>query len=186
MFARIVVAAFAFGLAACVPNSSDKTAEIVGCVAEASMPWRPPSGVEFQTSARSEGADCANAQATLVVADAGGNPLYSETYPVDHVAALSGMATREQMGAALAAWIDQSASTLKVSTDLPDWPEGAAQPGVGEFPFYVEENVTRDAYLAARASGAPLFCFVQGVESIACLILRDGALTKIGAQSFPG
>jgi hypothetical protein len=31
-----------------------------------------------------------------------------------------------------------------------------------------------------------LFCFVQGMESLACLALQDGALVKVGVQAFPG
>jgi hypothetical protein len=56
----------------------------------------------------------------------------------------------------------------------------------GVFPFYPSEGVTREAYLAARAANAPMWCFVQGMESQACLVLRDGAITELGAQSFPG
>jgi hypothetical protein len=186
MLSRCVAAFAVLALSSCGPLGGENAAEITGCVAEASMPWRPLSGVEFQTSAHTEGADCATAQATIVVADAGGNALYSETYPVEHVAVLMDMASREQMGAALASWIDQNGEMLSTADKLPDWPAGTPQPTSGEFPFYPEENVTRDDYLAARASGAPLFCFVQGMESIVCLILRDGALTKLGAQSFPG
>ncbi len=187
MFLRGSILALTLSLAACAPEAG-KQAEMAGgaCAASASTPWRPLSGVEFLTSASTTGDDCATAEATIVIADAGGNSLYSQTYPVDRVMVLAGMASREQMGAALSAWLDQSDAMIQTSTDLPDWPEGAPLPTSGEFPFYPEENVTRDDYLAARASGGPVFCYVQGMESMACLILRDGGFTKLGAQSFPG
>jgi hypothetical protein len=32
-----------------------------------------------------------------------------------------------------------------------------------------------------------VFCYVQGMESMACIGLsKDGQMTKIGVQSFPG
>lgn len=56
----------------------------------------------------------------------------------------------------------------------------------GEFPFYVEEGLDRAAYEAVRGRDAPMFCYIQGMESAACLALEDGRLAKIGVQSFPG
>jgi hypothetical protein len=56
-----------------------------------------------------------------------------------------------------------------------------------EFPFYLEpEWNDRVGYEELRARNAPMYCYVQGMESLACLALQDGQLYKIGVQSFPG
>jgi len=31
-----------------------------------------------------------------------------------------------------------------------------------------------------------MYCYVQGMESLACLVISDEGLEKIGVQSFPG
>jgi hypothetical protein len=31
-----------------------------------------------------------------------------------------------------------------------------------------------------------MFCYVQGLESLACLVEQDDRLEKIGVQAFPG
>jgi hypothetical protein len=31
-----------------------------------------------------------------------------------------------------------------------------------------------------------VFCYVQGMESMSCVVFRDGGMTKIGVQTFPG
>ena len=59
-------------------------------------------------------------------------------------------------------------------------------PMSGEFPLYLEDGTTREDYAALRVKKLPMFCYVQGMESQACLALEDGGLRKIGAQSFPG
>jgi len=32
----------------------------------------------------------------------------------------------------------------------------------------------------------PVFCYVQGMESMACVALQNGEMTKVGVQTFPG
>jgi hypothetical protein len=39
---------------------------------------------------------------------------------------------------------------------------------------------------AARAARLPVFCYVQGMESMACVMWKDGGITKLGVQLFPG
>jgi hypothetical protein len=40
--------------------------------------------------------------------------------------------------------------------------------------------------MTPEARAAIAVCYVQGLESLACLIERDGRLEKIGVQAFPG
>ena len=93
----------------------------------------------------------------------------------------------EAMREVLAEWIDPASNTtLQTSSALPEWPANAQAPQNGEFPFYPEEGYDRAAYNTLRANNLPLLCYVQGMESVACLALGDGELTKIGVQTFPG
>jgi hypothetical protein len=58
---------------------------------------------------------------------------------------------------------------------------------LGEFPFYPEEGMDQVTYEQIRAEKQKIFCYVQGMESIACVaISKNGAATKIGVQTFPG
>jgi len=88
---------------------------------------------------------------------------------------------------ALAAWISPASNTImQTSAALPEWPGNADAPQNGEFPFYPEAGYGREAYNTLRSNNLPLYCYVQGMESQACLALSEGGLTKIGVQTFPG
>jgi hypothetical protein len=93
--------------------------------------------------------------------------------------------TRAQMTRALGEWLLQS-HTFRSTADLPPWKKGDEQPTSGEFPFYPEAGVDRDGYEQWRAQRLPVFCYVQGMESMSCVVLKDGQMTKIGVQTFPG
>jgi hypothetical protein len=92
------------------------------------------------------------------------------------------------MKAALGDWVDQRASTVKTTADLPEWAEGAETPMLGEFTFYPESGMDRETWNAVRAAKAPAFCYVQGMESMACVMLdkESGYVSKLGVQTFPG
>ncbi len=150
------------------------------CAASASAEW---SGLNV--TAAVEGGDCASAQATLTIRSVGVT-LFSETHAAANVMSLAQANDAAAMETALADWISSGNHTMATSGALPDWPAGAEAPQSGEFPFYPEEAMTRERYLALRAADAPLFCFVQGMESQACLALQNGALEKVGLQLFPG
>jgi hypothetical protein len=137
--------------------------------------------------ATSVGPDCARAVATFVVRDASGAPIYAEAYLAQHVMVLADVSDAAAMEAALREWTNPANSTTMATTSaLPDWPARATGPQNGEFPFYAAEGTERDSYLALRQSNVPLLCFVQGMESLACLALRNGELEKVGVQLFPG
>lgn len=172
-----VVAVAVAGLGACQRGAENASA----CAASASAEW---NGLSVEATA--EGEDCASAQATLTIKDAAGAALFSETHVAANVMSLAQTGDAASMQTALADWINSSNNTMSTSGALPDWPAGAEAPESGEFPFYPEEGVPRERYLAIRAADAPLYCFVQGGESQACLALQDGVLTKVGLQLFPG
>ncbi|MDX2276498.1 MAG: hypothetical protein NW206_13695 [Hyphomonadaceae bacterium] len=156
------------------------------CAARAVAPWRPLRGVELRASAETSGASCATASASLSIADASGKSLYAERLPAAQVMTLAYAEDARAMQVALASWIDQTRSSFRGTSELPVWRPDDEQPVLGEFPFYPEPAFDRAAYAALRDRDAPMFCFVQGMESMACVALVDGALTKVGVQTFPG
>lgn len=176
----ILTAALA-SLAACNPPDTATSLD-QPCAGAASRAW-DAAGATLIISTVATGATCTAASAELKVVDDQNQILFQQTYPAEHVMVLAGATDADNLQAKLEEWI---ADAPRTSSALPDWPEGAEQPIQGEFPFYPSEGVTRDAYLAARGADAPMWCFVQGMESQACLVLRDGAITDLGAQSFPG
>lgn len=185
-----ILVAAALALMACDDRVSlapaPAAATVGACEARATAPWRPLRGVELRALAETAGVACAGATATLTVTDASGRRLYMETLPVGQVMTLAAAEDSRAMQVALSQWIDQTQSSLRTTSELPVWIAGADQPTLGEFPFYPEAGVSRDAYTALRRRDAPLFCFVQGMESMTCLALVDDTLTKVGVQTFPG
>lgn len=189
MKSLIVAAALALGVAACAPQDDAddaQTASVRGCQAVATEAWRPLSGAEFSIEATSAGPDCQRAVATLAIRDAQGHALYTQAYPAAQVMGLSEAGDVDAMQRAMSDWIRSSNHTIATTAALPDWPTGAQGPVSGEFPFYVAEGMARADYLALRQRDAPVYCYVQGMESQACLALDQGGLVTIGVQTFPG
>ena len=180
---RITIFAAALVLAACTGEQASQSAETAadnGCPATANATWE-----SLQIEATTSGADCEQAEARIVIRN-GGEQVWNETYPVSQNMALAGAADPEEMQRRLNEWINPPGAASDSTGDLPEWEANAANPMSGEFPFYVEEGVDRAAYEAVRGRDAPMFCYIQGMESAACLVLDNGRLTKIGVQSFPG
>ncbi len=157
-----------------------------GCSVSASAAWTPSAGQVYRTEAFSNGPTCAQAVVTLVVRAPDGSVAWADAAPGEHVMIFADVKARPEMARALADWLSQD-SMFKTTRALPVWPEGAPEPKSGEFPFMPESWIDREYYERTRAEGPPLFCYVQGMESIACIVLsRDGQMEKIGVQSFPG
>jgi hypothetical protein len=166
------------------PESPDA---LHGCQASATGVWHASTNQTFSVEASSAGPDCAHAVATIAVRDASGKVLWADAAASEHVMTLAQAHDLAAMEHALTNWIDSNNRTIASTSALPDWPEGANAPQNGEFPFYPEgDGASRDAYLALRTANVPVFCYVQGMESEACVALQNGEMTKIGVQSFPG
>jgi len=112
--------------------------------------------------------------------------LYTETFEAGHVMVLAGAQSVDDMRRRLNEWINPPGAARDSTGDLAEWAANAEAPMQGEFPFYPEDALTRAAYAALRAADAPMYCFVQGMESEACLTVHGGALRKVGVQTFPG
>ncbi len=156
-----------------------------GCDVTASVPWSPARQLTFKAEAFAHGARCDKAVVMLVVRGADGTPLWTDSRVGAFVMPFVEVKTRGDMQSALARWIRQD-HPFKSTAKLPPWPAGADQPASGEFPFLPDEGVDRVTYEAARAARLPVFCYVQGMESMACVMWKDGGMTKLGVQLFPG
>jgi hypothetical protein len=156
-----------------------------GCEARAAQTWNA-AGADYNVEAVSTGPDCDRAIATIVIRDSSGVPLYAEAHLATHIMTLAPAQDAAAMRTALGEWTTSTNSTMATTSALPDWPENAQGPESGEFPFYPEADYDRASYMTLRQNNLPLFCYVQGMESLACLALDDGQLTKVGVQTFPG
>lgn len=156
-----------------------------GCEVSAGSVWVPARQRPHRAEAFSHGPNCNKAIVVITVRGPDGTPQWIDAMKASDLMTFADVKTTKAMQAALKDWISQSAG-LKSTADLPSWPPGAQQPSSGEFPFYVEEGVDRDYYEKARNARAPLFCYVQGMESMACIAMIEGGMVKLGVQSFPG
>jgi hypothetical protein len=186
MRALAIAGALALLAGGCLQQTSERVSD-TRCVAGASQPWRPTSGLEFTVEASASGPDCEHAVATLVVRNAQNEVMWADARPTAHVMTLAPARDRAAMQTALGEWLNSGNRTMATSSALPDWPANAAAPASGEFPFYPEPTYDRDGYMRLRESDAPLYCYVQGMESMACLALSVGGdIEKVGVQAFPG
>lgn len=157
-----------------------------GCNATVTRTWSPVTGRAYRTEAYANGSNCAQAVVTIAVRGADGVAMWSDAAPAQRVMTFSSVKTRAQMVQALGEWLAQD-NMFKTTADLPPWLEGEDAPQSGEFPFYPEPGFDRETYEQVRAQKLSVFCYVQGMESLACLVvMRDGQMDKIGVQSFPG
>ena len=183
----IVCAALAMGACSRIGDTRPGSPEALhGCQASAAGPWRASESQTLQVEALSAGPDCAHAVATIAVRDASGKVLWADAAPSEDLMTLAEAHDLPAMQRSLAEWIGSNNRTIATSSALPDWPQGADAPQNGEFPFYPEHDLDRDAYQALRTANVPVFCYVQGMESQACIALQDGAMSKVGVQTFPG
>lgn len=156
------------------------------CAAKASAPWTE-GGKGIVAEATSSGPRCGAAKLALVLRGAGGEVLFKFDATADSVMPFVQVKSKADMQAALASWVADARTQMPTTAKLPNWKQGQDQPSDGEFPFYPDEGVKRAEYLALRAAKRPMFCFVQGMESLSCLVIgADGKAKTIGAQSFPG
>lgn len=140
----------------------------------------------FTARAESVG-PCGRATLILSVSNLSGQIVWDDTGPSDQYFGFDDVTDVDLMYEALNLWIGDYASVSTTGT-LPDWVAGEEYPLSSEFPFYVDEGVTRDDYLQVRAADHPMICYVQGRESMRCLhpAANGYVLETVGVQSFPG
>ncbi len=189
------VMALAFLVAACGPKTQTTAepsppAPAAACVAEIAIDWTPAGGPPLKIAASAAGAACDTGTAKIAVTDAAGRSLFAGDYDIAPMTTtvFAEAKTPESLKVALQQWIDPADAMMPTTQQLPAWAPGADAPQDGEFPFYPAEGMTRDAYARLRVQALPMFCFVQGGESMQCLAYDKaaGALTDVGVQTFPG
>ena len=111
--------------------------------------------------------------------------MYGQAFPASQIRTLAGADSVADMQQRLQDWVSPS-ETLNSTGDLPEWAANAENPGASTAPFRPYGGTDRAAYAALRAADAPMFCFVQSMESQACFWLDAGAFRRIGEQQLPG
>jgi hypothetical protein len=174
-------------LASCGQTSEQSASQVAanGCPARASAAWSA-GDAEFSVEGSAAGLDCAQATATIAMRDATGASVWTQVYPSNEVMTLAGAESVEDMQRRLGEWISPAGASADSTGDLPEWRAGDQTPMNDEFPFYPEEGIDRTAYEALRVRDAPMFCYAQGMESVACLAWRDNTMQLVGVQTFPG
>jgi hypothetical protein len=147
--------------------------------------WANGPTPKLKVEAISDGPSCAKAVITFVVRDNTGKVLHNQSFISEFVATTSEARTPTQMRAALRNWIGIQGG-LVTNASLPNWLAGATAPEGREFGFTPDESITRADYLTIRNGRAPILCYVQGIESLNCLVWRNNGLEPFGVQAFPG
>lgn len=156
------------------------------CDAEASDVWRGADNRVYAVTASTTGPTCAQSVVLLVVRGSDGEVVWTDARPAGQVMGLTTPATRTPMAAALQDWIGYGARG-ETTADLPQWPLEREPPtNSGGFEFAPESWIDRETYLEMRDRAEPMFCYVQGMESLACLVERWHRLEKVGVQAFAG
>ncbi len=177
---RLLTAA-AFAIAAMAAT----TASAKDCSAIAGTDWPAMKG--YTIGAIAGGPDCAKAVALIVIRDADNNPVWHESYVVEQVMTLAPSQSSSELQTLLGEWVTTESPAFETTENLPEWAEGADSPVNGEFPFYPEEGIDREMWAKIRAAKTPVYCYVQGMESVACLTNDpEMGFFKIGVQTFPG
>lgn len=192
---RVLVALGVLALAACgqseppPPEETTTPAAYAGpnnCAAQAEAVWIRANGADYKVDAATNGPSCAEATATLVVRGPENVALHTFTAPTQQIFGLRDATDPAAMQREITAWLDQTPDSLDTTAGVPEWRAAYMQPDVSEFPFYPEPGIDRASYLATRASRLPMYCYAQGRESLACVVLENGAVRKLGVQAFPG
>lgn len=180
---RLVLLAAVAALAVACSPAEEVDVMSEGCEARGVSQWTVNDQL-FSIEATTEGPDCARAVATLTVRNTSGEPIYTQSHITSDLMTLAPAVDPAAMNTALTEWVAPE-TTMSTTSNLPEWAANADNPG-GEFPFYVGEGYTRESYAAMRAVNDPMFCYVQGMESLSCIIYGDGGIEHIGVQAFPG
>jgi hypothetical protein len=162
---------------------------VADCAATIEVPWASAEKYSLTLAAHAVGPNCATSAVVLLVMDAKGDVQWSTTRLAQQNAVfLEGITDDASMTAALKNWVAQNQA--QSTAELPDWKAGDERPvreGDGEFGFFVSDETSREFYLEIRRNNQPLFCFVQGVESMSCIAAAgSNNIYEIGGFTFPG
>ena len=186
--AALCLAALLAASCASTPAASAESGVGVGaaCNTQATTEWRGANSRVFRATASTSGANCAQSVVLLIVRDNSGHVVWTDALVAAHVMGLNEPRTRIEMTRALADWVGLPVQRLQMTASLAPWAQTSGQRGESEFPFRPEEWIDEHLYERLAGEANPMFCYVQGMESLACLVEFDDRLEKIGIQSFHG
>jgi hypothetical protein len=170
----LAAAVAALVLSAC-GQTSDDTATAPGCARTAvqQVTWSSADAPDSIT-ATSDGPTCAQAVVTLVVRNAGGDPLWafaSTYYDMTSGGAPppgAAPATEVEVDRFLGGW---ARVTEMRSSGLPQWREDAATLTESAETFAYETPFERETYESLRAQDLPMICYAAAAEASQCLII---------------
>lgn len=178
-FAWVAAAVLAAGAASADPPGPR-------CTASTQVFWDALPGWTIEAFA--DGPDCARALAVFALRDVAGDVRWTATYRAEQNMLLAQAATNsEQLTRELVDWITPHGIVSRAD-QLPEWKDGESLPVLGDFVFYPAEGLDRAAYEAIRATKKPAFCYVQGMESLNCLVIdpASGEVIAVGIQTIAG
>lgn len=190
MKTNILAAIACAGVASLTVSVSAAQAAPPRCDLTSTQNWIIPAmqgsaATTLRVIGRSTGRRCSKAALSYTILNARGRVLFRKNYQSEFVAPFTQVRTRTQMAAALTDWI-RPVNRANFKADLPDWLPGADAPVEREFGFTPAETMTREEYLGIKGDRTPLRCYVQGIESINCVIYHGGVVDPFGVQAFPG
>lgn len=143
--------------------------------------------LESFTAEAGDGDDCAGDVITLRVRNGAGTMVHETSHRKIDLFGFEDVKTPADMQVALEEWVSRYPASATTER-LPPWREGEALPEHREFPFYVDDRMSRARYEHIRQSNRGMQCYVQGRESLLCLVpdKNGDRLEVIGIQSFPG
>ncbi len=147
------------------------------CRLTAVAPWGA-AGEGYRVQADTDGEGCAEASLTLTLVSPASRALkewqWSATVAVRRFYGVPGPA---EMQRELESWIGPAAGKPTVSSDLPDWPEGAGGPAG----FEPADYMTQLTWTVMRDAALPLFCFDDAPGFQTCVtISQDDVVDDIG------
>ncbi len=169
---RFIVTLAVLALAAC--GQQQQTQSEQGCARESAHEVAWTGEDPDVVTARSDGPSCAQAVVTLVVRNAGGDPLWAfASLYYDLTAGGVGPegaqpVSDEQMDTFLAGWANV---TVMRSGELPAWREGAASLTESVEGFSYSTPFERDTYEMLRARNLSVICYAAAAEASQCLIV---------------
>jgi len=178
MLKRFALVIALVALTACGEASRHATPD--NCVVQTSSAWN-----EFTIRAIASGADCTQALVVLTIHSPRRGVVYTDSFAVAQVPALTGAASPAVLERRLRVWIPPPGAARDSTGDLPQWASNAEYPMSGEFPFHPETLMGAETYESLRERDTPMLCFVQREGREACFSEERGVITKIGEQTFP-
>lgn len=157
------------------------------CGAFVRTPWTVTSFGAIDAEAHAKGR-CDNAAVSLALRDGQGRVYWSDSFASAQLFGFEDVINPDEMRESLREWITPP-DTFASTADLPRWRRGQATPvRNGEFPFIPHQAINRRAYNRIRRADLPMFCYVQGLESVFCVALSgdETGVIALGSQTFPG